>query len=417
VILLTAIDRSDIAIAVSFEIPPFLSTGSESDYQESMQMPFRVAYNTPLVSPLVPFANCAEALGMHPATASILDEMRFMISTVLALPAEPTEKQLKKVQTTSAWIYQRMAKLPHNSPDEAQASQESQEPLSRKEEKAPEIPVDPRLATPETDSARPHYSPPGSVDDSLGAGPGSTSTASRRPSSHSLRSTHSDSSQPRARSGSPSSPAALPPGAAMPAPDALYQAVRLTALVYARAISERRPFSEVVEPADFIKLWTTAWRVSLTAWKGLAGVFTWLTLSIVASARDTPHDRFVKSMLAICTVQTSLECWEIASAALRAALRLNAWLMAGKREREEKGVAKAGGESSGEAEGASSSGGPAEPTAGTHQMDVEDEDQDDPATVDFDEDAEPTKFSGGGKAIREQGSAIPSWYVPPQTKD
>ena len=386
VILLTSLNRSDIAIAVSFEIPPFLSNGSEHDFVESPQTPFRVAHNTPLVSPLVPFAQCADALGLHPATASILDDMRFMIQTVLALPEEPTPNQLQKVATTSAWIYQRILKLPALSPDERPPSQEPPEGSPLKAE-----------ATGSPGGAALH---PSSAASPAGA-------RSRRSSTHSLRtdgsgSSRAGSSSSATRGRSTTPPSAAAAGEAAPS-DALYQAVRATALIYSRAISQRRPFSAAVEQAEFIRLWTGAWRVSLTEWKGLVGIFTWITLAIVASARGTPHDRFVKSMLSICTVQTSLENWDIASAALRASLRLNAWLAGG---------------SSAAAKGKAAAG---------DKMDVDDADADADADADVDVGAgapgrasageglvdftaeAATRFSGGGKAIREKGSAIPGW--------
>src|SRR3569833_1299852 len=419
-----------MAIALSFEISPFLQNGSLFQYEESTQTPFRVACNTPLVSPLVPFANCAEALGMHPATASILDDMRFLSSSGLSLPEKPTAKEQQKVATTATWIYERMNKLPADSP----MSRRPSAPLPARQQsgspEAPTIPLDPRLSGPDPDAVRQHRTPPDSGD-------GGSQRASSRGASSRRGSPQSSSGGSNLRPGggpataadarrasrTPSPGRAAAAAAAPPPdadqPDALYQAVRQTALIYSRAISQRRPFSAVVSPADFLQLWTTTWRVSLTNWKGLVGVFMWIILAIVASARNTPHDRFVKSMLSICAVQNSLENWETAIRALRAALQLGAWLGGGSQD---------GGQGGADPLEASSSGSSRKGTASTAAAAADGHEPVTPprgssaaateaggaeeammeVVVDFATE-ESTEFSGGGKAIREQGSTFPDW--------
>ncbi len=385
-VLLTAVLRSDITIALSFEIPPFLENGTDFRDQEPTKVPLRAAHNTPLVSPLVPFADCMQALEMHPATASILDDMRFLITTVLSLPANPSPKEMRKLHTTSVWIHDRIAKLPASSPMPPRPSQKSPASPAHLPPGTPSEAAVPLTPQPEAQAPVQMLTPPESGQDSSQGS--SVHTASRRASTQSLHpetaiSTAAETaSQQRSRQPTrtpsprpPPSPAGLTAGS----PDILYQTVRQTALIYSRAIMRRQPFSEVVEPAEFLELWTSTWRVSLTSWKGRVGIFTWIMLAIVASARDTPHDRFVKSMLSICSVQLSLENWEIASAALRAALKLGAWLQGGEKEDD---VAAADAKE--------------DLKEGVEVM------------LDF-ETEERTEFSGGGKAIREQGSTVPNW--------
>ncbi len=372
-----------MAIALSLEIDPVLqasSLGASSsdrgpfDYTEpsSAAAPFRVAHNTPLVAKLPSFAQCADALRMHPTTASILDDMRFLIAAVLALPPAPDAKDLQKVRSTADWIHGRIQRLPADSPDAAD-EEPAEQPLpadarrpsivlSQAAPVAPEAasgggagggagagPARPRQASAsprllasaggaarhQSTSTSPHLQPqalqqqqplpPPPAAGAAGATPGVTSRHARRNSAQSARSARSARS---VRSASGATTAATTPS--LPAPDPLYQAVRQTALVYTRAVLQRRPFSEVVDPAEFVQLWTSTWRVSLTAWKGLLGVFMWAMLAIVASGRGTAHDLFVKSMLSICTVQASLESWDVAVGALRAAVRLNRWLAGGR---------------------------------------------------------------------------------------
>lgn len=289
-------------------------------------MPFRVFLNTPLVPSLAPFARCAEPLHLHPATAQVLDDMRFLTGLVLALPHEPSEKDLQKVQSTSAWIYDRISSLPADGPA-GQSHRGAEE----------------RLLSPI------NAGPSGS---SSAARRASSSGAPRRPSSSSAPASASSPRQhspadvynPAAGYGSlshPSSPGVavappLPPpppphpqpGLGPAYPDIMYQAVREAALIYARAIMHRKPLRDpaVCSQEDFFRLWTTIWRVPLRSWKGVLGVFVWVALSITPASRGTPHERFVKSFLTVGLVQMGLEDWDVAEKGMRGALTLVEWL-------------------------------------------------------------------------------------------
>ncbi|CAK7215084.1 hypothetical protein SEUCBS140593_002411 [Sporothrix eucalyptigena] len=409
---LTAIHSSDLAIALSLEMAPVLQGNSYTransggtslfDYEDLTQTPFRIAHNTPLVAGQPSFAHCAEPLNIHPTTASILDDMRFLITTVLALPPNPTAKDLQKVQTTAEWIHNRIQLLPEDSPeisdndnkgiddigavDSAMHVHNDGETLSNKTgipmERRPSIilsQVEPVYETGSTHNAsflgnsqqhhqpqwqqrqlsasprsnagrghsvsplrkQPSPTPPGSADSSLLSTSMSANNRSGLPSSE-FSSRRGSAQWPQATFGPSAQPSSPEPSLVL---DPLYQTVRQTALIYARAVLQRRTFSQVVEPHEFVQLWTATWRVSLTAWKGLLGVFMWVTLSIVASARETPHDLFVKSMLSICTVQMSLESWEVAAGALKAAVRLSTWLGGGREGLESTGSQMKGADS------------------------------------------------------------------------
>lgn len=285
---------------------------------EKTQVPLRLALNTPLVSSLPRFADCAEALQLDPATAAILDDMRFLISAVLALPEEPTEKALRKISTTSAWIHSRTSALPDYSP-----GRRSHPAAAAGSAAAPSTVVTGLEAAADRTQANP------------------SSLYTRRGSWQSVHSTHSAasvaSSDHNAYSDQGSTDDRWPqPNPDQPPdapPDYLYRSVRLAAIIYSRAITWRQPFSAAVPPADFMRLWTTMWRVPLTAWKGVLGVFNWIIVGIVAPAAAAGgggsrghHDRFVKSMLANSLLQIGADNWELARGVMEAAARLQGWL-------------------------------------------------------------------------------------------
>lgn len=277
---------------MSFEIPPYLQGGPEFIYRETRAIPFKVCLNTPLAPSLAPFSRCAEPLRLHPATAQILDDMCFIVGLVLALPENPCEKELQKVQTTSAWIYDRILSLPAEAPIVQQ-----------------------------------HRGSDGVLSPVTAAGP-----SNRRASSGGSRPR-----KPSRQQKSPSDPypsvifettGASPSPQSEPTQDFMYQAVRQAALIYSRAITNRRPLRDAgtCSQEDFLGLWTTVWKIPLRRWKAVLGVFVWVMVCITPASRGTPHSRFVKSLLTVGMTQMGLEDWQVAEKSARGALTLVEWL-------------------------------------------------------------------------------------------
>ncbi|KAH8900975.1 hypothetical protein GQ53DRAFT_775682 [Thozetella sp. PMI_491] len=268
---------SDIAIALATEAAPFLQDGPEFEFREN-SVPLRLSLNTPFVSTLVPFSACAEALRLHPTTASVLDDMRFLIATVLKLPSHPTPTEVQKVQTTSAWIHDRINSLPSRAPTLAVVPRSSRSHA-------------PGFAEPEDrENEREYY-----MEQTRGSGPGRLQMT------------------------------ALPESTQEPQ-DFLYEAVRRAALLYSRAVMLRQPFRLIVDEEEFLELWTTVWYISLAKWKTVLGIFHWVMVLLVPSACNTSHARLVKSMLTTSMLQIGLENWEVASGAMDSAVQLQQWL-------------------------------------------------------------------------------------------
>lgn len=303
--------RTDISISLSNSTPPILPV---EPFDNTPRLPLRLSLNTPLLSSLPRFSACAEALKLDPATAAVLDDMRFLISAVLALPDGAGEKELSKVKTTGAWIYNRILGLPDHAPGQGGGGDDGGGYAGRVG-RTPSI-----VVTDESGS-------PG-----LGGG-----GFGRRGSWQSGSSAGSYTDEGRAESGelqqhSPTQPTQIPPHPTHPPPplsqqpDPLYQSVRLAALLYARAITTRQPFATTVSENEFIQLWRIMWRVPLTTWKGVLGVFNWILLPIAPVARGTRHGRFVKSMGFNGALQMGVDNWGLAGGGMEAGVRLGGWL-------------------------------------------------------------------------------------------
>ncbi|KAK6064779.1 hypothetical protein SCUP515_11574 [Seiridium cupressi] len=259
---------ADFGIAISFETQPYLQEGEDSQFEDSNSSTFEIAHSSPLVAATTSFASCAELYGLHAAAAAILDDVRFLIVLTISLPADPDAQQEQKLESTARWIHDRINSLPEESPHISQTSSSCSQGRS--------------LASRTASSAN-------GVSNSPTAG-GISQT--------------SDKVQP----------------------DYVYQSIRQAALIYTSAIAARKPFSETCSLNDFYRLWATIWRVSLTVWRSMMGVFVWIEVCIMAPAMDAPHGRLVKSMFAVAALNMGIENWTAASNALKGAVMLQAKL-------------------------------------------------------------------------------------------
>lgn len=192
---------------------------------------YPVCMSTPLLPSKNRFADHLEELHISKETAIILDDMRFLISSIFTLnKLSPSEQDLTKLFATSTWIRDRIV----------------------------------NLSDPTTSS-----------------------------------------------------------------PDFIYRSCRLAALIYCKAILYRIPLSRVCSLEDLKSLWEIMWRITLTEWKQLPGVFMWIILSAHQAAQDTAYGRFLKSMLKASSFFITLENWDVVDGALMGFVGLQRWLRRG----------------------------------------------------------------------------------------
>ncbi|KLU85429.1 hypothetical protein MAPG_04455 [Magnaporthiopsis poae ATCC 64411] len=322
----------DFAIAWWLEDGPTMdkgrSDGFDFDYVEPAREHFKVRYGSPLArlgrggSGGAPtFASCEDALGLHPATASILDDLRFLISLALALPTDPTPEQERKVKSTATWIYNRISRLNSESPGGPIASTEGadEDETTGNDDAAVESSgtrskgstLSPEAAS----DARPHSLLPDypsytsssrvttpSAGKEFGSPPVSGSGGERPNQSPTAGPDSEDREHPQEKQRSTASaPSELAPDGGQSGheekatdenkqePDPLYTGVRLAAMLYARALAERRPFSEICLPSEALALLMATWRIPLGRWRGIIGVFLFMLMAIMPTIREIQH--------------------------------------------------------------------------------------------------------------------------------
>jgi len=370
---------------MSLESAPVLQRGPgfEFDFREPPLEQFMARFNSPLLYGPFTFSSCVEALGLHPTTASILDDMRFLVTTVLNLAPQPSAQEVTKLKSTAMWIHDRISKLPVDLPCEP-----PKPPLA-----SSKLPIPSQNSTGKGGPSGSHKMP--GTETGVEAKPHSLlphypeyvtsmSEANASPSTvyeYSLPSLQQ--SKPREHDCPPSSQHTGPKLAPLrtpntehpalrPEPDALYTAVRLAAPLFARAIGTRRPLSSVCSPVDAFGVLSATWRIPLARWRGVIGILLFTLISIVGTASGSgslggnggggemmalllKHSGFVKSILQIGFMQMALESWEVCRETMGRAARLLAWLREGEEEpmgireekvagKEVKGNVKVGGE-------------------------------------------------------------------------
>jgi hypothetical protein len=129
--------------------------------------------------------------------------------------------------------------------------------------------------------------------------------------------------------------ASLPDGSSFASPlasDFIYKSCRIAALIYCKAIVERASLTKVCTLKELTHLWATMWRVKLSRWKQIPGIFLFVIASALSAAELTPHGRFTKAMFKTTTSFIGLDYFDFVDAALMAFVKLQRWLRTGGEE-------------------------------------------------------------------------------------
>ncbi|KAK3934849.1 hypothetical protein QBC46DRAFT_398800 [Diplogelasinospora grovesii] len=330
----------DSVIAMSMETRPILQQGPgfDFDYHEPACQHFKIRFNSPMIPGPSAFASCATELGLHTTTALMLDDIRFLVNTVLNLPAEPTALELKKLQSTAMWIHDRISKLRQDFPDDHHEPTDTSSAPGSPEAEATAS----RQTTPTPHSLLPQY-PSFTSSPSTTASPGSSSslspeaTTDESPPPNPIDLALKPPTEPLETSSTQAEPTDTTDTTLVPVPtpvvDPLYAAVRIAAPLYAKAIGTRQPFSAVCSSMDALNLLAATWRIPLSHWRGVIGVLLFTLIPIVpvtSSNTDNPylkpHSGFVKSILQIGFMQMALEDWELCCTTMERVVKLLEWL-------------------------------------------------------------------------------------------
>ncbi|ROT35302.1 hypothetical protein SODALDRAFT_61124 [Sodiomyces alkalinus F11] len=317
----------DVSISVAHETIPFLQDGPEFAFENPDNNPLKTSHNSPLVGYLPSFSESSHLLGLHPATARILDDMRFLFNAVLWLPEHPTPQQLRKVKTTSEWMHNRLL---HLNPITGSPHPSSRRPSPSEEE----------TSLRGSNAMRRGRSPLGVADKGAGASGATGRSLTPIPTTRGDAAVYPTGGRASSHLGNVvySYEGSLDPTLGLDArassepterPDYLYRTVRLAALAYSRAIMTQTPISQACTASEFLGMWNATRRVPLATWKAVAGVFHWVMLAMAPACPGSAQARLVKSMLVMSVLNLGLENWQLLTEAAGAGLRVQGWLSRG----------------------------------------------------------------------------------------
>jgi hypothetical protein len=111
-----------------------------------------------------------------------------------------------------------------------------------------------------------------------------------------------------------------------PSTQNLQRVVRLSSVLYCRAIQARQPFSRTLGEQDVADLINAVWSVPLETWNYMLETLISVLAVILPTAKDMPQCYTTRTMMMAAAVQIALTDWSTATRVLGRVVRLQAWL-------------------------------------------------------------------------------------------
>ncbi|OAA44179.1 hypothetical protein NOR_03907 [Metarhizium rileyi] len=268
---------NDAVVALCHDTEPVIFGQPGFEFDDPLRVPLQVNFNSPLLFNCPPFLIPSSSLRLHKTTAEILDSMRALLQAVVELPKDIDDAQLSTVCKMAASMLDYLEQLPDQVALESDGGRDLASDTAPGQKRKREESDDPAFSSRKS-----------SVTDTVGA------KSSEDP------------------------------------PDMVYLSVRLTALVWARAVFQRVPTQAVCSEAEFIRIWSFAWAAGLDRWSSLSGIYAWMIIAIAPLCHATIHARMVKTLTVTTFTYMGTENWHVAADIASAALTVQAWLRQGK---------------------------------------------------------------------------------------
>ncbi|KAG5975693.1 hypothetical protein E4U56_003358 [Claviceps arundinis] len=295
---------NDVVIALCHDTEPLMFGQPGFEYDDPCRVPLQVSFNSPLLFDCPPFSIPSSSLRLHKTTSEMLDRMRTLFQAVTQLPLHASPAQLLSLSQHANSVLCFLQQLP-------------EEVLLHTEPGYDDAIIDTLTPT-----------------DADGDSPSSSSSTGQKRKRQDLDNDatssdhHHHHSNTRTRLNDSTVIVRCSPDIPIP-PDMVYICVRLTALIWAQAILQRVPTSQVCTQAQFIRIWSYAWAAGLDRWSSLSGVFAWMNIAIAPLCHRTIHARMVKTLTVTTFTYMGTENWHVAMAIASVGLHVQAWLRGG----------------------------------------------------------------------------------------
>lgn len=107
----TDVCSTDYEIACCFESDLFLQSDDPVQQEEiSIPVTWPIGFDCPLIPTAARFSARCSALGLTPAAAQVLDDIRFLVTSITH--GEESQTKTSKARSTAAWLHRRLQELP-----------------------------------------------------------------------------------------------------------------------------------------------------------------------------------------------------------------------------------------------------------------------------------------------------------------
>jgi hypothetical protein len=127
-----------------------------------------------------------------------------------------------------------------------------------------------------------------------------------------------------------------------PVSDAIYETVRLTSLIYSSSILSLSPLSNSASGSQIPELAEMIWKVELSRWKQMPGIFLWIVMVVAAAAareEEKRQKKMAERMIQPIAMFVGVQSQDVAVNLMRAFLGVQRWV-GGRDERAFEGAGK-----------------------------------------------------------------------------
>ncbi len=112
----------------------------------------------------------------------------------------------------------------------------------------------------------------------------------------------------------------------------LHRAVRLSSLMYCRAVQARKPFTRIIKDKDVVDLVDAVCKIPLEEWNDLLRTLIAVLAVVLPKARGMPQCYPTRVMMMAAAVHLALVDWSSVASVLSRILKLQAWLLGANQE-------------------------------------------------------------------------------------
>lgn len=111
--------------------------------------------------------------------------------------------------------------------------------------------------------------------------------------------------------------------------DIIYETIHISAIVYTSAIVSRIPFSSAYTSELRVKLYENLWRVNLSSWKQMPGIYLWILFVACPGSRNDVQGRLLRRNASLTAIYLGFQALGLSVSCLRRLWRIQRWIQAG----------------------------------------------------------------------------------------